>query len=154
MKVVPASKFKEQCLAFLDRVDPEGIVITKHGKPVAKLIPVGAEPAMLIGSLKGKIRIKGNICRPVSRGMLNLDTHVLLYALTAQLTRREATLLAREARSSCPADRLIQGLREGVDSNAPAASHRRPTCALMELKSARNDQVALASDATVVEFAK
>jgi prevent-host-death family protein len=61
MKVVPASKFKEQCLAFLDRVDPEGIVITKHGKPVAKLIPVGAEPAMLIGSLKGKIRIKGSI---------------------------------------------------------------------------------------------
>lgn len=61
MKVVPASKFKAQCLAFLDRVDPEGIIITKHGKPVAKLIPVGAEPATLIGSLKGKIRIKGNI---------------------------------------------------------------------------------------------
>jgi prevent-host-death family protein len=61
MKVVQASKFKEQCLALLDRVDPEGIIITKHGKPVAKLIPVGAEPAMLIGSLKGKIRITGNI---------------------------------------------------------------------------------------------
>ena len=61
MKVVSASKFKEQCLAFLDRVGPEGIVITKHGKPVAKLVPVGAEPARLIGSLKGKIRIKGDI---------------------------------------------------------------------------------------------
>ena len=61
MKVIPASKFKAQCLALLDRVDPEGIVITKHGKPVARLIPVDAEPATLIGSLKGKIRIKGNI---------------------------------------------------------------------------------------------
>lgn len=29
--------------------------------------------------------------------MLNLDTHVLLYALTGDLTRREATLLGREA---------------------------------------------------------
>jgi PIN domain nuclease of toxin-antitoxin system len=29
--------------------------------------------------------------------MLNLDTHVLLYALTGELTRREAALLARDA---------------------------------------------------------
>ena len=40
MKTVPALKFKEQCLALLDHVDPEGILITKHGKPVAKLVPV------------------------------------------------------------------------------------------------------------------
>lgn len=61
MKTIPAAKFKEQCLALLDRVGPEGIVITKHGRPVAKLIPLGAESASLIGSLKGKIRIKGDI---------------------------------------------------------------------------------------------
>ena len=61
MKSVPATKFKEQCLALLDRVGPEGIVITKHGKPVARLLPVGAEPAALIGSLKGKLKIMGNI---------------------------------------------------------------------------------------------
>ena len=29
--------------------------------------------------------------------MLNLDTHVLLYALTGELTRRETTFLSREA---------------------------------------------------------
>ena len=56
-----ASKFKEQCLSLLDRVDPEGIVVTKRGKPVAKLIPFGADSADLIGSLKGKLRIKGQI---------------------------------------------------------------------------------------------
>jgi len=61
MKQLSASKFKEQCLALLDRVDPEGIVVTKRGKPVAKLIPFGADSADLIGSLKGKLKIKGDI---------------------------------------------------------------------------------------------
>lgn len=61
MKTVPAAKFKAQCLALLDRVGPEGLVITKHGKPVAKLVPIATEPATLIGSLKGKLRIKGDI---------------------------------------------------------------------------------------------
>jgi prevent-host-death family protein len=61
MKTVPAAKFKEQCLALLDRVDPDGIIITKHGKPVAKLVPLHTDGAELIGSFKGKIKIKGNI---------------------------------------------------------------------------------------------
>ncbi len=61
MKTVAAAKFKEQCLTLLDRVDPEGIVVTKHGKPVATLTPLRDDPADLIGSLKGKIRIKGDI---------------------------------------------------------------------------------------------
>jgi prevent-host-death family protein len=61
MKQVSAAKFKEQCLALIDQVDQDGIVITKRGKPVAKLIPVGADSANLIGSLKGKIKIKGDI---------------------------------------------------------------------------------------------
>ena len=61
MKQLSASKFKEQCLALLDRVDPEGIVVTKRGKAVAKLIAFGADSAVLIGSLKGKLRIKGEI---------------------------------------------------------------------------------------------
>ncbi|HXN32267.1 MAG TPA: type II toxin-antitoxin system prevent-host-death family antitoxin [Polyangiaceae bacterium] len=61
MKQMAAAKFKEQCLALLDEVDDEGIVITKRGKPVAKLIPIRGESANLIGSLKAKIRIKGNI---------------------------------------------------------------------------------------------
>jgi prevent-host-death family protein len=61
MKVIPATKFKAHCLALLDRVGPEGIVITKHGKPVAKLVPMGADSASLIGSLKNRLRIKGNV---------------------------------------------------------------------------------------------
>ncbi|MFN2642235.1 MAG: type II toxin-antitoxin system Phd/YefM family antitoxin [Actinomycetota bacterium] len=61
MKEIAAAKFKEQCLAILDQVDEEGIVITKRGKPVAKLIPIRAESASLIGSLKGKIKIHGDV---------------------------------------------------------------------------------------------
>lgn len=61
MKQMPAAKFKEQCLAILDEVDEEGIVITKRGKPVAKLVPIRAESAELIGALKGKLEIKGDI---------------------------------------------------------------------------------------------
>ena len=56
-----AAKFKEQCLAVLDRVDREGVVITKHGKPVAKLIPISTESAGLIGALRGKLRIHSDV---------------------------------------------------------------------------------------------
>ena len=48
MEQISASKFKEQCLALLDSLDPEGIEITKHGKPVARLIPASADCADLI----------------------------------------------------------------------------------------------------------
>ena len=61
MKEIAAAKFKEQCLSLLDEVEPDGIVITKHGKPVAKLIPFATDSASLIGSLAGKVRIKGKI---------------------------------------------------------------------------------------------
>jgi prevent-host-death family protein len=61
VKQIAAAKFKERCLSILDRVDPDGIVITKRGKPVAKLIPIRTASASLIGSLKGKLKIKGNI---------------------------------------------------------------------------------------------
>ncbi len=61
MKTIGAAKFKEQCLSILEKVDKEGIIITKHGKPVAKLIPVEIRSSGLIGKMKGKIKIKGDI---------------------------------------------------------------------------------------------
>jgi prevent-host-death family protein len=60
-KTIGAAQFKERCLAILDEVGPEGIVVTKHGKPVAKLIPIEADSADLIGSLKNEIEVKGDI---------------------------------------------------------------------------------------------
>ena len=60
MKKINASKFKEQSLAILDNLESEGIIITKHGKPVAKLIPIQEQSASLIGALKGKLVINGD----------------------------------------------------------------------------------------------
>ncbi len=61
MKSIGAAKFKEQCLSLLETVEPDGILITKHGKPIAKLIPIEAESAHLIGCLKHKLKIKGDV---------------------------------------------------------------------------------------------
>lgn len=61
MKTIGAAKFKEQCLALLDRLDSEGLVVTKHGKPVARVIPYGRRDADLIGILRGQIQVEGDI---------------------------------------------------------------------------------------------
>ncbi len=60
-RTIGAAEFKAQCLALLDSVGPEGIVITKHGTPVARLVPVAQESQDLLGALAGKLRIKGDI---------------------------------------------------------------------------------------------
>jgi prevent-host-death family protein len=61
MRSLSASTFKEQCLAILDDLDPEGIVITKHGRPVARVIPEESNCADLIGSMKGKMVVTGDL---------------------------------------------------------------------------------------------
>jgi prevent-host-death family protein len=61
MRQIGAAKFKEQCLSLLDSVDAEGLIITKHGKPVARLLPMRQIPSYLIGCLKSKVRVKGDI---------------------------------------------------------------------------------------------
>ncbi|MCY4486505.1 MAG: type II toxin-antitoxin system prevent-host-death family antitoxin [Deltaproteobacteria bacterium] len=61
MKTIGAAKFKEQCLALLDNLDAEGLIVTKHGKPVARIVPYDRQCADLIGSLRHKIAIRGDI---------------------------------------------------------------------------------------------
>jgi len=61
-RTINASEFKARCLKILDELEPSGILILKRGKPVARLIPVpDRNPFQLVGSLKGKIKIKGDI---------------------------------------------------------------------------------------------
>ena len=52
MRTIPAARFKAQCLKLLDEVAETGqtIVVTKRGKPVARLEPV-EEPPSLVGSV-------------------------------------------------------------------------------------------------------
>lgn len=61
MKTIGAARFKERCLALLDRLGPDGLVITKHGRPVARVLPYEEDPASLIGSLRNELKIKGDI---------------------------------------------------------------------------------------------
>ncbi len=61
MKTIGVAKFKEQCLALLDELDPDGLVVTKHGKPVARVVPYDREYAGLIGALKDEIEVCGDI---------------------------------------------------------------------------------------------
>ena len=66
MKTIGAAKFRAQCLTLLDGLDPDGLVITRHGKPVARLVPFEREHAELIGSLRDKVEVRGDI---LSTGM-------------------------------------------------------------------------------------
>jgi prevent-host-death family protein len=48
MRTIPAGRFKAQCLRLLDEVAETGetIVVTKRGKPVAKIEPAEAPPSL------------------------------------------------------------------------------------------------------------
>ena len=61
MKTIGAAKFKEQCLALLDQLDADGLVVTKHGKPVARVLPYARQDADLIGSLRDKVKVSGDV---------------------------------------------------------------------------------------------
>jgi len=67
MREMPAGKFKAKCLAVIDEVSTkhETVVITKHGKPMAKLVPILKEDDDIFDFMKGKIQIKGDIVEPV-----------------------------------------------------------------------------------------
>lgn len=65
---IPAAIFKAECLRLMDQVEKtrEPIVITKHGRPVAQLVPVPAEPHSLFGYMKGSVSVDGDIVSPVA----------------------------------------------------------------------------------------
>jgi prevent-host-death family protein len=67
---MPAAKFKAQCLAVMDHVSQSGrpVVITKHGKPVVKVVPAKDSDDEIFGALSGIARIKGDIENTVPAG--------------------------------------------------------------------------------------
>jgi len=67
MKRMPAGEFKARCLTVMDDVNKtrETVLITKRGKPVAKLVPAERMERDFIGRLEGKIRITGDIESPI-----------------------------------------------------------------------------------------
>ena len=70
---VPASELKNAWHRWLDRVEQgrEEIVVTRYGRPVARLVPYreeGAEPS-IVGFLKGTVTVHGDIVGPDRRGL-------------------------------------------------------------------------------------
>jgi prevent-host-death family protein len=70
MRTMAAGKFKAQCLAVMDEVQAkrESVVVTKNGKPVAKLVPLdlpeGEDPLDAF-RFPGKVEILGDIMAPL-----------------------------------------------------------------------------------------
>lgn len=66
-QTVPASKAKAHLLELLDTVDRlrEPVVITKRGRPVARLVPIEPrEPGSIFGCMKDTFKITGDIVGP------------------------------------------------------------------------------------------
>jgi prevent-host-death family protein len=66
MKTMAAGSFKAHCLAVMDEVQAkrETVVITKRGKPVAKLVPAGEDTDEIYGFFRGKGTITGDVIAP------------------------------------------------------------------------------------------
>lgn len=65
---IAATAFKARCLSLMDRVarTREEVVITKHGKPVARLVPAREAPeAAIFGCLAGSVVKMGDIVSPL-----------------------------------------------------------------------------------------
>ena len=60
---IGASDFKARCLRILEEVAErkETVVVTKRGRPVAKVVPIETERRPLKGRWKGLAKTKGDI---------------------------------------------------------------------------------------------
>ena len=66
-RTIKASEFKAKCLKLMDEVAESGeeIVVTKNGRPVARLVPYRTKFEKFFGADEGKIEILGDIISPI-----------------------------------------------------------------------------------------
>lgn len=64
--VIAAGKFKAVCLQLMEQVQQsrEEVIITKRGRPVAKLVPVDSAAPPLFGFMEGGVMIEDDIVQP------------------------------------------------------------------------------------------
>ena len=67
MRTIAAGKFKATCLAVMDEVQArrESVVITKNGKPVAKMVPMDVEADPLAVFHFPGLEILGDVLSPI-----------------------------------------------------------------------------------------
>ena len=75
MQKMGAAEFKAQCLAVMDQVSLSGreVVITKHGKPVVKVVPVSEGEDAIFGALAGLARVVGDVEKTASASEWGVD---------------------------------------------------------------------------------
>ena len=63
MKEMAAAEFKAKCLAVMEKVKQTGepVVVTKHGKPMVKVMPMPQKDAEVFGYLADKIKVVGDV---------------------------------------------------------------------------------------------
>lgn len=66
-RTVKASTFKAQCLRLMDEVAESGmeLVITKHGRPVSRLVPYKTLSKLVFGRNRENIHVIGDIVSPM-----------------------------------------------------------------------------------------
>ncbi len=64
---IAAGEFKSKCLKLLDQVSEQRqtLVITKHGRAVAQVVPMPPVEETLFGSMKGSVLYMGDIISPI-----------------------------------------------------------------------------------------
>lgn len=68
MVEIPAVEFKARCPQIMDEVEESGVevVITKRGRPVARLVPMGeAVPRDILGCMRGTVQVLGDLTAPL-----------------------------------------------------------------------------------------
>jgi prevent-host-death family protein len=67
-QTIPAGQFKAGCLALMDRVRERGeeYIVTKHGEPVARLVPVAPDtPRSPFGWIADSVTEHADIVGPL-----------------------------------------------------------------------------------------
>ncbi|MCC8416615.1 MAG: type II toxin-antitoxin system Phd/YefM family antitoxin [Rickettsia endosymbiont of Gnoriste bilineata] len=64
---IAINQFKDHCLEIIDKLqaNQQSIIITKGDKPIAKIVPLDKTKLSLLGMLKGKAEIKGDILNSI-----------------------------------------------------------------------------------------
>lgn len=90
MKTMPAGEFKAKCLRVMEEVRKyrTPVVITKKGKPVAKLVPADEPKKDVFGCMANKIKIVGDIESPVLPPIEEWDMYRLPWAANFGAPRR------------------------------------------------------------------
>ena len=67
LKTVAATEFKARCLVLLEEVRQtrQSLLVTRHGKPVAEIIPYMPKDAGTDNPLKGSVLFQGDLVSPL-----------------------------------------------------------------------------------------